>query len=73
MDELNRLLNPIINKFVKDVVNHKLKQQPESKEPHIAFSFCVEYKNKNNGKINKSEVIQVIFDSINKAKNEMIE
>ena len=46
-------------------------QESATGDVHVAFSFCVEYKNKNNGKVKRPEVVQVILDAVNEAKEQV--
>ena len=35
---------------------------------HIAFSYCIEFKNKTNGKVKRQEVVELLTSLINDAK-----
>ena len=62
LDEFKRLTNPIIENFMlnqkRRVIEENVKNEVEKSEAH--FSWCIEFKNRNNAKIKRPEFIDLL-------------
>ena len=48
MAEYKRLLKPPLLQLLKDRTSNAIKMQNNFKEIRVSFSYCIEFKNKNN-------------------------
>ena len=53
MEEFTRLVTPVVKNFINELRDKNQPESDEDEERNIHFSWCIEYKAKNNQKIHK--------------------
>ena len=69
LSELDRLIKPIITRFLENVVEEKKKESEAESTVHVCFSMCIEFKNKTNAKVKKLEMVSLIMDTLKSEKD----
>jgi len=66
--EMDRLIKPIITKFLENAVEETKKESEDKSNVHVCFSMSIEFKNKTNAKVKKLEMITLIMDLLKNEK-----
>lgn len=57
---------------MKTRISNMVKLQISNKEIRVSFSYCVEFKNKNNQKVKRNDCIMLVKEILDECKDELI-